>query len=308
MFKNANFERNDAKSALIVTMTTQQIAYFLQLSEELHYWRTSYKVNTTQSVLSRQIKALEDELQVQLFIRSNRKVELSAAGKFLQQQWKPLFEQINAAALYARKIHQGEGGSIIINHPGSITYDILPDLVSQVSTVFPDVKVELVQIKQSQEVEMLKAYELDLSYSRIIYEDEFLTSQLIRQDSLALVVPESHPIVTVEHITAESLKNERFILSTLTDGETFQMKLQQIFTGYNIEPHIRFESDFGSVIMSLVGKELGVSIVPFSYSYASHPGIRFIKLPFEVPLYLHWRKEEENAVIRNVLNLILKNQ
>jgi DNA-binding transcriptional LysR family regulator len=86
------------------------------------------------------------------------------------------------------------------------------------------------------------------------------------------------------------------------------MKLQQIFTGYDIEPHIRFESDFGSVIMSLVGKELGVSVVPFSYSYANHPGIRFIKLPFEVPLYLHWRKEEENAVIRNVLNLILKNQ
>jgi DNA-binding transcriptional LysR family regulator len=72
--------------------------------------------------------------------------------------------------------------------------------------------------------------------------------------------------------------------------------------------HIRFESDFGSVIMSLAGKEPGVSIVPFSYSYASHPGIRFIKLPFEVPLYLHWRKEEENAVVRNVLNLILKNQ
>jgi len=287
-------------------MTTQQIAYFLQLSEELHYWRTSYKVNTTQSVLSRQIKALEDELQVQLFIRSNRKVELSAAGKFLQQQWKPLFEQINAAALYARKIHQGEGGSIIINHPGSISYDMLPELMSSISTVFPDVKVELIQIKQSQEIEMLKAYELDLSYSRLLYEDESLTSTLIRHDSLALVVPASHPIITEAHITADALKDDRFILSTLTDGETYQLKLQQIFTRYGIEPKIRFESDFGSVIMGLVAKELGVSIIPFSYSYASHPGIRFIKLPVEVPLYLHWRKAEENAVVKNVLDLIMK--
>ncbi|MCS3800815.1 LysR substrate-binding domain-containing protein [Niastella sp. OAS944] len=287
-------------------MTTQQIAYFLQLSEELHYWRTSYKVNTTQSVLSRQIKALEDELQVQLFIRSNRKVELSAAGKFLQQQWKPLFEQINAAALYARKIHQGEGGSIIINHPGSISYDMLPELVSKISTVFPDVRVELIQIKQSQEVEMLKAYELDLSYSRMHYEDELLTSKLIRHDSLALVVPSSHPVVTEAHITADALKDDRFILSTLTDGEAYQLKLQQIFTRYGIEPNIRFESDFGSVIMGLVAKELGVSIIPFSYSYANHPGIRFIKLPFDVPLYLHWRKAEENAVVKNVLDLIMK--
>lgn len=307
MSKNANFGWNDAKNALIVTMTTQQIAYFLQLSEELHYWRTSYKVNTTQSVLSRQIKALEDELQVQLFIRTNRKVELSAAGRFLQQQWKPLFEKINAAALYARKIHQGEGGSIVINHPGSISYDMLPELVSKVSSVYPDVKVELIQIKQNQEIEMLKAYELDLSYSRLLYEDELLTSRLIRHDSLALVVPESHPIVTEAHITSDALQHERFILSTLTDGETYQLKLEEIFTRYDLTPEIRFESDFGSVIMSLVEKGLGISIIPFSYSYANHPGIRFIKLPFDVPLYLHWRKEEENAVIRNVLQLIMDN-
>lgn len=304
MSKNTKFDPNDAQKASICTMTTQQIQYFLQLSEELHYWRTSYKVNTTQSVLSRQIKALEDELQVRLFIRSNRKVELTPAGKFLQQHWKPLIEQINAAALYARKIHQGEGGSIVINHPGSISYDILPDLLSRVSSIFPDVKVELVQVKHTREMEMLKAYELDLCYSRHFYEDDFLTWKLIRQDSLALVVPEQHPIVKESHITSKNLQNERFILSTLTHGETFQMRIDQFFSRYDIKPNIRFESDFGSVILSLVEKKLGISIVPFSYSYANHPGIRFIKLPFEVPLYIHWRKDEENAVIKNVLNLI----
>lgn len=40
------------------------------------------------------------------------------------------------------------------------------------------------------------------------------------------------------------------------------------------------------------------------YSYAHHPGVRFIELPFEIPLYLHWRKDEESAVIRNILKLI----
>ena len=286
------------------TMTIQQIEYFLQLSEELHYWRTSYKVNTTQSVLSRQIKALEDELQVQLFKRSNRKVELTQAGKFLQQQWKPLIEQVHAAALYARKIQEGEGGSIVISHPGSISYDLLPDLLSKVASLFPDVKIELVEIKHSQEMEMLKAYELDLCYSRHTYEDEFLTSKLIRQDSLALVVPESHPITKVSQITTRTLQNERFIISTLKNGETFQLKMEEFFSKYEIEPNIRFESDFGSVILGLVRKNLGISIVPFSYSYANNPGVRFIELPFEVPLYINWRKEEESSVIKNVLNLI----
>jgi len=286
-------------------MTTQQIGYFLQLSEELHYWRTSYKMNTTQSVISRQIKALEEELNVQLFTRSNRKVELTPAGKFLRQQWKPLFEQINSAAKYARKIHQGEGGSVIINHPGSIIFDVLPGLLDRISSLYPDVKAELIQIKHSQEIEMLKAYEVDLCYSRHRYEDEMIESTLIRQDCLALIVPESHPISKRADISSKTLQNEYFILSTLTDGEMYKIRIDEIFSTYSVKPNIRFESDFGSVILSLVAKKLGISIMPFSYSHAKPPGVRFIKLPFEVPLYLHWRKDEENAVIKNVLDLIL---
>lgn len=305
MLENAKLRVIDAKKALIKIMTTQQIDYFLQLSEELHYWRTAYKVNATQSVLSRQIKALEDELQLQLFKRSNRKVELTPAGKFLQQQWKPLMEQLNAAALYARKIHQGEGGSIAINHPGSISHDLLPDLLSRVAAAYPDVKVELVQVKHTREIEMLKNFEVDLCFSRHKYEGELLSSGLIREDSLALVVPEAHPIVTVADISAESLQHERFILSTLTDGETFQMKIDQIFSTYEIKPNVRFESDFGSVILSLVKKGLGISVIPYSYIMMNHAGVRFIELPYKVPLYLHWRRDEENALVRNVLDLIV---
>lgn len=297
-------KRHQLKKLQSGVMTTQQIGYFLQLSEELHYWRTSYKVNATQSVLSRQIKSLEDELQVQLFKRSNRKVELTPAGRFLQQQWKPLLEQMNAAALYARRIHQGVGGSIAINHPGSISYDILPDLLSRVSKSYPDVKVELVQVKHTQEIEMLKNFEVDLCFSRHRYEGGLLSSKLIRQDSLALVVPEKHPIKKTKDISSKALQQERFILSTLTHGETFQMKIDEVFALYKIKPAIRFESDFGSVILSLVKKGLGISVIPFSYSYARYEGVRFIKLPFEVPLYLHWRKDEENALIKNILDLI----
>lgn len=285
-------------------MTTQQIEYFLQLSDELHYWRTSYKVNITQSVLSRQIKALEDELQVELFKRSNRKVELTPAGKFLQQQWRPLIEKMEAAVRYARKIQQGEGGSIVINHPGSISYDILPQLLSKISEVYPGIKVELVQLKHTEEIERLKAFEADLCYGRHLYSDDLLSSKLIRQDQLALVVPQDHPIRTASDITSKSLQKEHFILSTLTDNETYTMTMDQIFARYKVEPNVRFESEFGSMILSLVERGLGISIMPFSYSLAGHPGVRWIKIPFEVPLYLHWRKEEDNMVIKNVLSLM----
>lgn len=285
-------------------MTIQQIGYFLHLSEELHYWRTSYKMNVTQSVLSRQIKALEDELQVTLFQRTNRKVELTAAGKFLQQQWKPLLGQLESAVRYARKIHKGEGGSIVLNHPGSISYDILPALLNQVSAIYPHIKVELVQHKHTQEIELIKNYQVDISFSRHPYDGDLVTSKLVRTDNLALVLPTDHPIRKVADISRKTLKNERFILTTLTDGEAFQMRISEFFAQYRFQPNISFESDFGSIILSLVARGLGISVIPYSYSLAGHPGVRFLQLPFEVPLYLHWRTNEDNKVVRNILDLI----
>ena len=63
-------------------MNLQQIKYFLALSDELHFWKTSEKVFITQSALSRHIKSLETELGVQLFERDKRNVKLTAAGEF----------------------------------------------------------------------------------------------------------------------------------------------------------------------------------------------------------------------------------
>lgn len=63
-------------------MTTQQIKYFLVLAEELHFWNTAEKVFISQSSLTRQIQALEDELGFSLFERNKRNVKLTDAGKF----------------------------------------------------------------------------------------------------------------------------------------------------------------------------------------------------------------------------------
>ncbi|HZI01934.1 MAG TPA: LysR family transcriptional regulator, partial [Flavisolibacter sp.] len=68
-------------------MELQQIRYFLALADELHFWNTAEKLYITQSALSRQIKALENELGVLLFIRTKRNVKLTEAGTYYREQW-----------------------------------------------------------------------------------------------------------------------------------------------------------------------------------------------------------------------------
>jgi DNA-binding transcriptional LysR family regulator len=285
-------------------MTSQQIAYFLALAKELHYWRTSYRMNITQSALSRQIQALESELKVELFKRSKRKVELTSAGKFLQEQWEPLLEQLNTTALYAQKIQQGEQGSIVINHPGSINYHLLPDLLARISVKYPAVKTELVQMKYVQEEEFLKSFRLDLSFSRYLHQSDFLESKLVEMESFAFAVPANHPIQSEADLTPGILAGQRFVLPTLEDGYSYTKLMNNIFSHYQIKPLVSYESDFGSTVLALVFKGLGISIIPYSFSQPAQTGIRFIKIPFELPLYLYWRKNEDNPLVRNILNLI----
>ena len=85
-------------------MELQQIRYFLTLAEELHFWNSAEKLFITQSALSRQIKALEEELGVLLFERSKRTVKLTPAGAFMQEQWLRMMEETECIHRQAKYI------------------------------------------------------------------------------------------------------------------------------------------------------------------------------------------------------------
>lgn len=285
-------------------MTTQQIEYFLALAKELHFWNTAYQLNIPQSVLSRQIQSLEKELQLTLFNRTKRTVELTDAGRFLRDRWAPLMEQLEATTRYARKMQRGTVGTVVITHPGSIGYSLIPDLLSRISAQYPQVKVELIQLKFNQEVEFLTTFKLDFAFSRYRHDSALLESRLILEENFVFAVPDSHFIQSADDLSHASLASQRFILPTLEPGYSYQQLMSKIFDHYQIQPAVFYESDFASTVLALVSRGLGISIVPISVSYPSVPGVRFIKTPFELQLYLYWRKQEENPLLKNILALI----
>lgn len=147
-------------------MELQQIRYFLTLAEELHFWNSAEKLFITQSALSRQIKALEEELGVQLFERSKRTVKLTKAGTFLQEQWLRMMEEIDRLHRQARNIHEGTYGFIRIGYPGSIAYGFLPELISAIASQLPEVKIELVEPTDISFEQLLLNHQLDLGFRR----------------------------------------------------------------------------------------------------------------------------------------------
>jgi len=286
-------------------MDLQQIKYFLALARELHFWNTAGKMNIAQSALSRQIQSLENQLGVQLFERNKRNVKLTSAGRFLQEKWEVELSKLEYIHQSARQIHLGESGTLTISHPDSISASIMPDILSRISDAFPKLKIKLVQVLYENQQEFLRNYKIDLAITRDINHARDIKSEKIYTDNLAIVVPENHPYQKPEDLTKESLANQKFILPTTDEGSSYSDLIQRLFNSFENAPEVYLHSEFGSAIIALVRKGLGIAILPDSYVFHEISGIRFIKLPLETDLYINWRAEDHNPVLANVLKLVV---
>lgn len=286
-------------------MDTQQLKYFLALANELHFWKTAEKMNITQSALSRQIMALENELGLQLFFRNKRNVKLTPAGEFLQEKWSSKLIQLEAIQKHARQIHLGEQGTVTIAHPDSISYAILPDFIKKIAAVYPKLKIELVQLTYEQQEDNLKNYKIDLAFSREQNQSPVINSKNISSEKLCLVVPADHHFKTIEDITNKSMVGEKFISTKAGSSNSYDAIIGEIYSHYQIDSDSYISCEFGSTIISLIKNGLGISILPESYSLHYNEGIRFIPLSFTANLYLNWRKDDPNTLIHNILELIV---
>ncbi|WP_017730567.1 LysR family transcriptional regulator [Nafulsella turpanensis] len=285
-------------------MELQQIKHFLALSQELHFWKTAERMFITQSALSRQIKALEDELGVQLFERSKRTVRLTEAGSFLRDQWLPMLDEINRIHMQARKIHEGASGFVRIGYPGSIAYSFMPELLTSISRIQPELKIELVEPTDTSFEQLLLNYQVDMAFRRDPAENPSLQSSCLYSEPFALVVPLNHPLDEQNFTGLHDLKNEKFILSNLAQTTFYTSSLRQMLEEYEFTPNVYIETDFGGMSLALVSRGLGVTILPYSYSFSALPNVRFIPLPYKMNLYVTWRKNDHSPVLRNILRQV----
>lgn len=285
-------------------MDLQQIKNFLKLSEELHYWNTANKTNITQSALSRQIQAMETELNLKLFERSKRKVKLTAAGEFLRDKYAGLMDEFKFVHQFAKKIDLGELGTIRIAHPDSISFSILPKILDSIANRFPNLQVELTQLLYENEQQFLKEYKIDLAFTRDINRLNNVSSKKIQTDSLSLVLPVNHPIRHFDDIEKSKLQLEKFILPMDDTQSSYNEIINLVFDFLGFVPQNYYRSDFGSTIMGLVTNNLGIAILPSSFLRHASPGIHFVELPIKTDLYISWRSDDNNPVLTNIIAII----
>lgn len=279
-------------------MDTITIRYFLELAQELHYWRAAANLHITQSSLSRHIQQLEAETGIQLFNRNKRRVQLTPAGAFLQEEWQRLLTQLEHTQRHARQLAEGWTGTVHMAYVGSVAHWLLPDLLTRLAKNHPALRLQLSELPAAEVEQALLRYRIDFALKRQAPQAEALGAALLQTEHFALVVPAAHKLKRAGFTNLQQLADEPFILPL------HRQYLDPVFNYYGYTPEAKWMTDFGTTMLGLVAKGLGISIVPESYKQGAPAGLRFIRLPVPVSLYAVWRKDDQNPALAHLFRLL----
>ncbi|MFF0271046.1 LysR family transcriptional regulator [Kribbella sp. NPDC004536] len=184
----------------------RKLRYFVAVAEELHFGRAAERLHIAQPVLSRQIRALEDELRVQLFVRTKRTTELTAAGRQLLDDAGPL---LAAADATRRRVVRAARG------PRTFTIGFMPGLtvteaVRAFGATHSGLEIELIRTTWDDQVDVLHDGRADVSLVRLPIDQSGLTVRHLFDESRVAMLPAGHrlagkPVIDITDLADEHL-------------------------------------------------------------------------------------------------------
>jgi DNA-binding transcriptional LysR family regulator len=261
-------------------MEFRHLRYFVAVAEELSFTTASNRLRVAQPSLSQQIRDLERELGAALFARTSRRVELTAAGAALLEHARAILAQAGQAAEQARAIGRGQVGTLDIGLTGSVLLGPLGPLVAAFSARFPRVVVRLHEMPPQEQQTALHARRTDISFLRRPAEDPDLIAELAWPETVAVALPERHPLTARRRISLSDLREESLVFLRLEDSR-FAQYLRDCCVEAGFLPRVSQQVVEAYSLTSLVAAGLGVALVPECVRTLSRPGV--VYRPLEEP-------------------------
>jgi len=272
-------------------VTIDQLYYFSGVQKYMNFSLAAEELCISQSTLSKQIKALEDELSVQLFLRNTRNIKCTQAGllfsEFAQNTLEAHRKLINELKKYTNKL---ENTIRIVSIPVLKNYGIIP-MMHQYHTKHKDIEFDICETDAEDIYARLEDVDMVIMRSEFLPHGRFKVFPLI-DDELVLIANRDHPLAKRETVALIELQNEEMILLSKNTG--IYNKCIDVCARAGFVPHVQHLNIRLDTIKSLVAAGEGISLLMQNMAVSDNPNLKIIPLEEHPKLTLSIVAKEEN--------------
>jgi DNA-binding transcriptional LysR family regulator len=208
----------------------RKLRYFAAVAEHRHFGRAAEQLYIAQPVLSRQIRALEQELGCALLVRTTRSVQLTPAGEQLCEEARSVFATVDAAVRRVHEIDRGVQRLVVGFAPGLR----VSEAVRAYSATHPDVGIELLQLHWWEQDAPLRDGRAHVGYLRRPFDDTGLRTTAVGSEPKVACLPTTHPLARRRALTMADLDGEPIMDAQSRRTSSLEEKFELIALGEGI--------------------------------------------------------------------------
>lgn len=244
-------------------MELQQMRYFLAVAETGNITAAAKLLHIAQPPLSRQMKQIENDLQVQLFDRSGRRLRLTEAGRVLMLRVQEILNLTDRSLKEVRSSELGVEGILSLGTVASASFVLLPHMIADFKEQYPKTQFQLFIGETSRIIELLEKGIIEVGVVRHPFEDRYLESCCLPKERLLVAYSvEKFPdwqgktVLTVKEIATAPLLIHR----------KYEMMLKRIMRRYGCKGDFLCLCDDIIPVIAWAGAGLGLAVIPESAS------------------------------------------
>lgn len=284
-------------------MDLKRLRYFVTVARLGSFTAAAKALRMAQPPLSQRIQELEAEVGAPLIDRDSRPLALTPAGQLLYGQAAEVLRRTEAMTASMRRLLSDEQPTFTFGlAPGNFNTN-LAGIIRDYRRASPGLDVRVLEMNSCEQLDALRACRIDAGIGRVEIPAEGIRRIALREDPMAAVLPNDHPLAALEEAMPLSvLKDEPFIVYTNNPRPSLADHILEQFKSRNVTLSRTIEVDQYDTALILIAAGMGVSIAPASAQLVSSPSVSYRPLLEHItsPVIFCHRDDDASPELRSL--------
>lgn len=281
------------------------LRYFAVVAEELHVGNAAARLYISQPALSQQIRALEEQVGLPLFVRHPRGMELTDAGKVLLEEARAVLGGSERLEATVEELRRGRDVSLRLGIPPGLAADLVPGLLVRLREREPDAAIEVRELTTPEQVAALTDGTLDVGLVREPIEGKGLARRTLLVEPLGASLPAGHPLAAGAGVSLRELAGELFVCFPRPWAPSLHDVLVDALRDLDITARFQDSAQLSTTIgMVAAGHGLTLSARSWLDGVEGIVWLPLTDVRIEIRTAAAWRTSNRSPLLRTFIDLL----